>query len=301
MKSVPWHLRGIAPQARDTAREAARRSGLSVADWLNSAILNSAAEDGVSPRPFDDSEDGPDGSGEDLAAVNERLEELTRQIDQLMRRSCATARPDQTPCQLADSIVRLDQRLDQLFREGRHVASNAGWCPAGFDLSSANVGQDRSRAASSGGEVASDVDRLAAEIAARQRMLDGEAAPTSIVPPPAGSSPAGPDLTGVEEQLRRINTQIEALQQPYRADDIVQALRQDLADISRTLTEAMPRNAIEALEGEVRSLTTRIDAGRQAGVDLSAATQQHACRTGRPDRRGWTRRSNDNRDGPESR
>lgn len=258
MKSVPWHLRGIAPHVRDTAREAARRSGLSVAAWLNSAILNSAAEDGVSPQLVGDSQDRPGQTTEELAAINERLVELTRHIGHLMRRSRAPARADQTQSQLADAIARLDQRLDQLLREGRHVASEIEPRPANVDQAFATRGQERKRAAYSGGDVASEVDRMAAEIAARQRVLDGDFA----------ASP-GADLTGVEEQLRRINTQIEALQRPCRADEVVQALRHDLADIGRTLTEAMPRQAIDALEGEVRSLATRIDAGRQAGVDLA--------------------------------
>ena len=34
-----WSVKGIDPRARDAAREAARREGLSLGDWLNKVIL----------------------------------------------------------------------------------------------------------------------------------------------------------------------------------------------------------------------------------------------------------------------
>ncbi len=47
-------------------------------------------------------------------------------------------------------------------------------------------------------------------------------------------------------------------------------MRSDLAEVGRALTEAVPRHAIEALEGEVRALAERLDRTRQAGADGSA-------------------------------
>jgi localization factor PodJL len=40
----PWNLRGLRPEARSAAREAARRSGMSVGEWLNT-VIQSAEED----------------------------------------------------------------------------------------------------------------------------------------------------------------------------------------------------------------------------------------------------------------
>ena len=78
----------------------------------------------------------------------------------------------------------------------------------------------------------------------------------------------GADLAGLEQQLHHINTQISSLHQPY--EDALGALRGDLADIARALTDAMPRRAIEALETEVRALAERVDRTRQAGADGAA-------------------------------
>ncbi len=85
--------------------------------------------------------------------------------------------------------------------------------------------------------------------------------------PPAQWS-GGADLTGLEQQLHHINSQISSLHQPY--EDALGALRGDLADIARALTDAMPRRAIEALETEVRALAERVDRTRQAGADGAA-------------------------------
>ena len=50
MKSaVSWSIEGVAPEARETAREAARRAGLSVGEWINAAIIDSAPAVGAPP------------------------------------------------------------------------------------------------------------------------------------------------------------------------------------------------------------------------------------------------------------
>ena len=44
MKPMQWHVKGVHPNARDSAREAARRAGMSVGEWLNSVILDSSED-----------------------------------------------------------------------------------------------------------------------------------------------------------------------------------------------------------------------------------------------------------------
>src|SRR6266480_1872874 len=47
---VTWQVK-VRQQARETAQEAARRSGMSVSEWLDTVILDSAREEGVEPAP----------------------------------------------------------------------------------------------------------------------------------------------------------------------------------------------------------------------------------------------------------
>ena len=141
------------------------------------------------------------------------------------------------------------------------------------------------------------IEQAVAEITARQRVLDGEAPsepalaePTPAAPPssllspapaeirpmrsasPSSESAAGPpvDLSGLERQLRQITTRIEALRPASDLETAIKALRNDLLEIGRSLTEALPRRAVESLEIEIKALGQRIDHSRQSGVDSSA-------------------------------
>ena len=80
MKSgAAWNTRPFRPETLEAAREAARRSGLSLAEWLNSAILDTAGDAGVLPgrRGYDVDDFGPDNDA--LTAIGGRLDELALQ------------------------------------------------------------------------------------------------------------------------------------------------------------------------------------------------------------------------------
>src|SRR6185437_7093138 len=126
------------------------------------------------------------------------------------------------------------------------------------------------------------LDRAVAEVAARQRALRGEQAPPQQAQQPQAQQqpyePAPPmppiqrpplptqDISGLEEQLRKITDQIETLRRPG-VEEAIQALRGELGDIGRALNDAMPRRAIDTLERQIQGLTQRIAEGRQAGAD----------------------------------
>ena len=129
------------------------------------------------------------------------------------------------------------------------------------------------------------LDRAVAEIAARQRALNGHAAPPRqhpqaalAVPAPApAATPAPPapaplpaqDLSGLEDQLHKITDQIETLRTPG-VEQAINALREELGEIGRMFNDAMPRRAIEAIERQIQDLNKRIAEGRQAGADARA-------------------------------
>ena len=126
------------------------------------------------------------------------------------------------------------------------------------------------------------LDRAVAEIAARQRALKGEAPLAGAarrrrltLTPAARAAPLAPccprrcrcrDLSGLEEQLRKITDQIETLRKPG-VEQAINALRDELGEIGHSLNEAMPRRAIDTIEKQIQGLNQRIAEGRQAGVD----------------------------------
>ncbi|WP_294537982.1 hypothetical protein [uncultured Rhodoblastus sp.] len=72
-KAVPWSIKGIDFDAREAAKEAARRDGLTLGEWMNRAIADRAAEIGADAEGFD--------ADERLEAVAEQLARLSRDMD----------------------------------------------------------------------------------------------------------------------------------------------------------------------------------------------------------------------------
>ena len=243
-----WSIKGIRPEARQNAQEAARRAGLSLSDWLNAVILQQAATQGIRP-PYAHSNE--ETSTEDFSDVHHRLDDLTRRIDQVTRSGTAAYAPKRSredTDQFTDLFSRLEQRFDQL-------ANNVPRPPAAPPAHPLVL------------------DRAVAEITARRRTLNGEAASAPIQQPisPAIKAPAAParDVSSLEGQLQRITDQIETLRRPG-VEEAIAALRAELGEIGRTLNEAMPRRAIEAIETQIQDLTQRIAQGRQSGADRGA-------------------------------
>ena len=90
------------------------------------------------------------------------------------------------------------------------------------------------------------------------------------------TSPVAPepsiDISGLQEQLREMTARIEALRPSSDLEKAIMGLRTDLAEVSRSFTEALPRRALEALEIEVKALGQRIDRSRQPDADSAALT-----------------------------
>ena len=285
---VLWSVDGIDPSVRDRAEAAARRAGMSLNDWLNSTLGASTPPD--FRAPYDQQRQSmPSEASRDVADIHQRLDAITRQIDQISKpaprndapRSEAPRGQPTVARQLNDAISRLDARLSQISNPAPARQTQA---------------QDEQRQTEAVERAAAQVyraspplspaslDSAIAEITARQNELDGppprsapprrsHAPPPSYAPPPppaAPVAPSGPDFSSLERHLIKITSQIEALQRPDHIEQSIAAFRSELAEIRQAITEAMPRRAIESLENEIRSLHHRIDDNRQNGTDSQA-------------------------------
>jgi len=294
---VPWGAKkGIRPDARETAMEAARRSGMSLDDWLNSVIMQQAAQAGVqpcapAPAPANKSkrkgrqeapQDAQQPDPRALAAVNNRLDDLSRRIEQFTGAGPAAHAP-QRPVQSHGP----DQRAELIGRLDRYVQNAPPQAQAPMQPRQQPVSHQmpprRTRLAASAA-----MGQALADIAARKQMLSGGApppqrrasSPADYAPPAtraqqqaaqAAAQAAVPtqDLSGLEEQLRKITDQIETLRQPG-VEQAINALRAELGEIGHALGEAMPQHSIETIEHQIQGLTQRIAEGRQNGVDHNA-------------------------------
>lgn len=247
---VSWSVDGIEPSVRERAEASARRAGMSLGDWLNSAI--GSPERGAK-------------EAQDVAEIHKRLDSIARQVEHISHTPGAPKGDPAVARQLNDAISRLDARLSQISdsppSQGAYRSAPAA----------------RTSAATS--PSMSPMDFSIAEIIARQGELDGlasRAQPSAArMPPPSFVSNAPPmqpqaDYSGLERQLSQITSQIETLRRPDGMEQSIAAFRSELTEIRHAITEAMPRRAIESLEGEIRSLGRRIDETRSSGIDSTA-------------------------------
>jgi localization factor PodJL len=264
---VSWSAEGIDPSVRERAEAAARRAGMSLSEWLNSTI------DDSSPPSIQESHD--------VADIHQRLDSITRQIEQISRpqprqdtsRNDAARSEPGVAGQLNDAISRLDARLSR-------ISNSSPAKQAQFQNTQRQTEMVERAAAQvyrpSPPLSPASLDFAVAEISARQSELD-YAAPRSLPPraaPPMApimpGAPTGPDFSALERHLVKITSQIEALQRPDGIEQSIAAFRGELTEIRHAITEAMPRRAIQSIENEIRSLSRRIDDTRQSGTDGQA-------------------------------
>jgi len=112
---IPWSVKGIGPEVREAAKHAARRSGMTLGEWLNTVILDQSEETGPSRSPvetiphkdFSEARRAepalPRRPRQDDTTIS--LEDIAQQLSRLARREqeSAAIRPYEAPGQYQDS------------------------------------------------------------------------------------------------------------------------------------------------------------------------------------------------------
>ena len=221
------------PEERhQSSAEAARQHAAELAERLSLAPVE---ED----RPVVD---------QGFADLHDRLDNLTRQLGHLAEMNAASAqvtrpepRAEEPQHQLVEVISKLDRRFDELIAEARsaktEIKTEIEQRANAVDRAVADLNREKPRAARAT-EPPTQLDQALIEIADRQRALDGyvpvasgAASAHAAVPSETLPRARTQELSGLEQQLRQINTQIETLRQPCSLDKAVDMLRDDLAEI----------------------------------------------------------------------
>ena len=273
---VSWSVDGIDPSVRERAEAAARRAGMSLSEWLNSTVGEPVGSPSQDPR--DQGQAMPVRESRDVADIHQRLDSITRQIEQISKPAPRSEAPrgEAMPAeptvarQLNDAISRLDARLSQITGAGAArrapppiPAPNSEAQTAMVDRAAAQVYRPSPPLSPI------SFDAAIAEITARQNELNGspQQLPPRYAPPTAPAAVAGPDFSSLERHLLNITSQLESLRPSDHIEASIAAFRGELAEIRQAITEAMPRHAIDSIENEIRSLSRRIDDSRQSGTD----------------------------------
>jgi localization factor PodJL len=142
-KVSPWSVKGVEPEAREAAKIAARRAGMTVGQWLNHTIRAAAAQQLATPSrapqfatpsdmaPYDESA-GPSGGYENYGtayrvhppaptneSIFENLLNLTNRIERTEMKTEAAVAP------LADQVEQLSGQVEQVTEQVEQVKSQA--------------------------------------------------------------------------------------------------------------------------------------------------------------------------------
>ncbi len=289
---VPWSVKGIDDDARAAAKDAARRSGLSLGAWLNELILKEAEAHGPPVKPAADS------PGE-MAA---RLDEIARKLNALTAEEQQTAvgrvMPSGDAAQgeaaLAALLQRIDaheretgarigelvQRIEALRRDvaaaGRRIAQNTAESPAGyFALDSAlrNVVEHIETAEAQNRSALASIQQRLAELDVRS-----QAAPETA-PVAAALQKLEAHVAEMAGELRTLITraEVEALIHDEtapltaRMDGVDRSMKATLAQASAAAEEAA-RRSLENVDATIEALVRRALSAQESEVRLLRAT-----------------------------
>src|ERR1700761_2934833 len=231
---LPWNVAGIPPEAREAARAAARREGLSVGEWLTRRIMRSFSDmsEEQQPMPFDRAifertpAERPLGDRPGLDPWGLPLSAAARRETEDM-----LARVSRSEAESSDSYRRIEEQLRNVGRR----------------LDSAERSQTESTRAMS--QAASEINIASREQAQAFDQLGGH-------------------VLGLSERLERLERNVA--QDPLK--DAVKGLHQGLSRLADQIGQPASQSAtqISSLAGNLEQLATRLG---EARADAEAATR----------------------------
>ena len=129
--AAPWSVKGIEPKAREIAKDLARRSGMTLGEWLNQMILDDE-DDGVTPLPRRHQAAPRDDRRsrlrrlDDAYGRDETLDRVAASVEMIAERLEASERRSTTAITGVDQAVsglvhRLDNVDEQFRTHGRRI------------------------------------------------------------------------------------------------------------------------------------------------------------------------------------
>src|SRR5579883_15643 len=233
-RAAAWSIRGIGRETREAAHEAARRAGMSLSEWLDEAIAERAAEQGVDPDEFD-----PDDR---LDAIADRLNDLSSH-DQARNRNKRLAEPDEED---EAPVRRFTSREDTKRAE---------------DLLEAAIARFESRAAKAEERTARALDSVAEWIEKRQ-VSESERAKEAVSA-----------MRQVETVARDLDKRISDLSNRLDASERSRRESRPRIDLAEAVSQiARRRQALDGdrSAGSPAPQTEAASGWRNFGVDLSA-------------------------------
>ncbi len=288
-RGTAWSVRGVDDKTREAAIEAARRSGLSVGEWLRQVLADDDSQtsaEATDSSPENDRIASLDKRLQDMEAASLRaFESLKRQLE----RKDADTSPSTSRRSVADMVTALARELDSADEDARSEIESGHGAPPPVPNQAEPALADRAylddirskldrllatrqpRNDPSPGRIDAALGRLERRLdrvrtqASRDRDKDRPAEPAQ----PAASDP-DPIAAAVAEINRRqsaLDHQAAVAARDSEAAAEIVRMRQDFATLARQI-ETFGQAALESRSGYAE-LARRID-GLAAGAPLQA-------------------------------
>ncbi len=297
--AAPWSVKGIDPKAREIAKDLARRSGMTLGDWLNSMIMDDE-DDGVTPLPrrphasdiferrgrsrrLDDAYDAepePEPRRHDRIAYDrdDTLQRVAAAVDAIAVRIEAAEHRSTT------AIESVDQAVSGLLRRMDGQDAVGGQQQRRIDTLAEELraGHTRlTRFEKDGGEhVASSFARMETAVGALANRLYGieEFQRASVadlrdrIAVVQETAAAGPG----SDALADVGTRLDAAQ--AQTSDALRGLERSFAELDRRLRDAESRAVMDGgedsrFEALAETLSRQVEAGRAELLERLEAPQ----------------------------
>jgi localization factor PodJL len=250
---IPWSIKGVEPQAREAAKIAARRAGMTLGEWLNTVLLDA---DDFAPEPdyrpphraagrYEAPRYGPE--------VHERLDDLATQIGRLAQRQADTAvsrvvepkidlnplsdlvrglvdRMERSEKRSVDSMEEFDRRLNRLSDKLIHdigrgdSAGTAG--TQGFERALKNIVDHIEQNERRHSESFKSIQSKIGELATRLTAVPAEA-----------TRPNAQLLSGLERRLAELGDRIDRMERRSQDSSPVKVIEDRLGHLVEQVRE----------------------------------------------------------------
>lgn len=292
--AMPWSVRGIDPEIREQAVEAAHRSGMSVGEWMNQVLAGNLDDEDDDPVPARSRKRRPArsdelserlerlGRGRSATAMNrvkdndgdnsrvlDLIETAVQAIERLERSSARRDMPEprQNPQDLSQIIDMLERRMSSMAEPAVMPARAVNGRPGAF------IRPARPYAPDDAGLL-----RAVTEIDQRRRELDANIAPARPRAPAAQQG--GEHFEAVRQQLDTLLERIDDMRNAPRPDhnplqdrleqiagkmeemrtrpseDLV-LIRRDLASLSAAIETLSPQRLVGMVENAVATMAEK--------------------------------------------
>ncbi len=242
-KTIPWSVIGVDFDIREAAKEAARRNGLPLGDWLSSVIADQAAGMGVDPHRLT-----RDAQVETLAA---QLAELTGGTPPSPQQSALRHTPiAQHDALLAAAIDRLEKSTRKTGKKAIRALNAVSGRLAAIE---GKVGSASSTAPEAEGDIQAAFHDLQQELSRRLHSTSADPPLEEQFTAFAKPDPRD-DLRDLKGEIGRLARNLDDL----RAPPDLERLRREVVDLSRTVSSLAPRAALDSLERNMRAMSGEV-------------------------------------------